>query len=358
MRWVLSLILCHTACGGHTAAVSVPGSGGGRVTTEADTGTGGGAGTPSTAPPQKLLAQMIAGGSGHVCVVRRDSTVQCWPCGNFPVTVAGISNAVAVATGGGGNTCALLSDGTIQCWTVAGNSSSTPTPISGINSASAVAVGAEFGCALLSGGKVECWGRNLEGELGIGFLSTRSLNLVPVSGITNAVAVTAGGYFACALLGDGGVQCWGSGVLGDGSTTQSAVPVKVSSVSTATAVAAASAAYETCALLSDGTVQCWGEYISGVPNLPDGGSLLPVTVSGITNAVDIATNGGLVCAVFRDGTVQCKASNSSGDGAPATISGISNAVAVAEGCSSCALLSDGTVQCWIDTGVPVTVTEN
>jgi alpha-tubulin suppressor-like RCC1 family protein len=51
-----------------------------------------------------------------------------------------------------------------------------------------------------------------------------------VSGITQAIAVAAGGSYACALLGDGSVQCWGDntyGQLGDGTTTQRSQPVPV-----------------------------------------------------------------------------------------------------------------------------------
>jgi alpha-tubulin suppressor-like RCC1 family protein len=84
-------------------------------------------------------------------------------------------------------------------------------------------------CALLADGSIECWGNDYHGQLGDGpTFSTASL--VTVSGITQAIAVAAGGSHACALLRDGSVQCWGDnicGQLGDGTTTQRSRPVPV-----------------------------------------------------------------------------------------------------------------------------------
>ena len=47
---------------------------------------------------------------------------------------------------------------------------------------------------------------------------------------TNAIAVSAGAGYSCAILASGSVRCWGdnkSGELGDGTTTNSSVPVTV-----------------------------------------------------------------------------------------------------------------------------------
>jgi len=91
MRSIALLALCLTACVGKTA--------------QSELGTSGGGG--GTSPPQKFVAKMIAAGEG-TCAVRNDSTVQCWDCGSLPMTVSGITNAIAVAAGSQGNTCAML----------------------------------------------------------------------------------------------------------------------------------------------------------------------------------------------------------------------------------------------------------
>ncbi|MBS1963657.1 MAG: hypothetical protein JST04_15690 [Bdellovibrionales bacterium] len=115
-----------------------------------------------------------------------------------------------------------------------------------------------------------------------------------------------------------------------------------------------------CMRNSDGTVQCSGAGANG--QLGDGNCAdsIPnaVTVSGISTAVDIAaaTMGNSACAVLADGTVQCWGSNGNhqlGDGtttdrcAPVAVSGVTSAVRVAMGAfGACALIADGRVKCW------------
>jgi alpha-tubulin suppressor-like RCC1 family protein len=118
--------------------------------------------------------------------------------------------------------------------------------------ATSITAGLANTCALLSGGRVQCWGQNPFGELGNG-TTTNSYLPVPVSGITNAIAIATGPDHSCALLSGGGVQCWGEntyGELGNGTTTNSSVPGAVSGITSAVAIAAGG--NTTCALLSGG----------------------------------------------------------------------------------------------------------
>jgi hypothetical protein len=68
---------------------------------------------------------------------------------------------------------------------------------------------------------------NSSGQLGDGTTTNRSTP-VSVSGLTGAVAISAGINHTCAVLNDGTAKCWGlnsSGQLGDGTTTNRSTPV-------------------------------------------------------------------------------------------------------------------------------------
>ena len=115
---------------------------------------------------------------------------------------------------------------------------------------------------------------------------------------------------------DVSVACWGDngfGQLGDGTFTDSNIPVTVSGLTNATRVSTGFT--HTCATRSDYTVACWGENGSGQRG--DGtntDSTTPVTVTGLTDAVDIAAGTSHVCAIRGDSTVACWGYNTGAHG--------------------------------------------
>lgn len=269
------------------------------------------------------------------------------------------------------HSCAILSDSTIRCWgdsrsvqTGASRGSSYPgspaVQVGGIGDVASVSAGGFHTCAVLTGGAVECWGENSSGQLGDGTLTNSSIP-VAVEGLPSAVSVSAGGGdlgHTCAVLLGGAVECWGDneqGELGDGTTTTSLVPVAVSGI--ATAVSVSSGLYHSCALLSGGAVKCWGDNNYGqLGNGTNTASSTPVAVEGIAHAVSISGGALHTCAVLSGGAIECWGSNyhgQLGDGtttaraAPVAVSGIANAVNVSSGTfHTCAALSDGKVKCW------------
>lgn len=284
-----------------------------------------------------------------------------------PVVVAGLSDAVAIDAGDA-HTCAVLEDGSIRCWGDNGSgrlgngtttNSTAPVIVSGISNAAGVSAGSTHTCAVLRDGAARCWGLGgFDGQLGNGTTNSSSVP-VAVSGISSAVAISAGRLHSCALLADTSARCWGSnfvGRLGDGTLTQySRTPVTVSGLTNAITISAGS--NHSCAALGDGTARCWGLNISNALGSANGtSSSVPVPVQGLTGAVAITPGGNNTCAVLGDGGVRCWGANNYGQlgngtitdsGAPVAVSGLSGAVAITAGTNySCALHADGAASCW------------
>jgi alpha-tubulin suppressor-like RCC1 family protein len=285
---------------------------------------------------------------------------------------------IAIAVGGQ-HSCAVMSNGGLKCWGSnesgqLGNGtttdSSVPVEVSGLLSGvTAVAASSSHTCALMSSGGVKCWGLNLSGELGTG-TTTDSLLPVDVSGLSSGVtAIAASDYNTCALTSEGGVLCWGHnyfGELGDGTTTDSSVPVNVGGLSHGV-IAIAMGNYYACALLSTGGIKCWGSNSFG--GLGDGTlveSSHPVDVTGLSSgATALALGSNHTCALMNGGGVKCWGDNSDGQVGngmmteagvlkPTDVSGLSGVVtAIAAGGyiesgSTCALILSGGVECWGD----------
>ncbi len=361
-------------------------------------------GTFSDGPPQVLGGSLttITAGAAHTCALLAGGQAQCWGdnslgqlgdastdlFSNIPAAVFGITTATAIAAGGS-HSCALLTGGTVQCWgdnsngqlgnSSTGGFSNSPVPVTGISTATAIAAGGSHSCALLTGGTVQCWGDNSNGQLGNSSTGGFSNSPVPVTGISTATAIATGDAHTCALLTGGTVQCWGdnsNGQLGDGTTTNSSTPVTVTIPPNTIAVTAiAVGGHHSCMLLngviqssgqvSNGQAWCWGLNSGG--QLGDGtntDSPIPVKATG-TPSTAITAGGAHNCVILATPVnlppqnVQCWGSDSSGqlgDGIlPLTdrnkrltyASGIPDATAIAAGGShSCARLPGGTAQCW------------
>ena len=266
------------------------------------------------------------------------------------------------------HTCALRADSSVACWGynayqqlgngVAANAVPTPKSVLGLSNVIAIAAGGNHSCALQADARVACWGDNAYGQLGNGDNQTVD-GVASVVGLSDVTAIAAGFMHTCALRANGSVACWGnnhSGQLGDGSTTDSATPRDVPGLAEVTALATGSD--HTCALRSDGSVACWGSNASGQlgDNSASTSSAVPVAVTGLNNATALAARQTHTCALRADGSVACWGSNINGElgndamtesRSPVTVAGISNAAAIAVGSTfSCALHDDGSADCW------------
>jgi alpha-tubulin suppressor-like RCC1 family protein len=331
-------------------------------------------------------AVSIAVGNGYTCaIISRDGSS------------AGVVDCLGDNTAGELGTGTPLTPGSI-----------TAVQVQSLYGVTAMTAGGRHTCGLLgdkasaSAGSVQCWGDDAYGELGNGSLGPDQCHGVPcsagpvaVQGLSNVVSVAAGTDHTCALLAGGSVACWGDnayGELGNGDPTGPAMcgkspcamsPVTVPNLSGVVAIAAG--AYHSCAVLSDRTVECWGRNDSGELGLglatgpeacPNGTycSTSPMPVSGLTGVVALALGDAHSCALLTDRTVQCwglASAGELGDGdstgpegcnapntpivcstKPVPVTALGDVHRLSAGsASSCAILLNGTVDCWGDNTV-------
>jgi cysteine-rich repeat protein len=346
-------------------------------------------------PPVPLgsgrTASAISAGYLHNCVLLDDGSVKCWGDNRFgglgqgdtltrgddPNEMGDSLPAISLGTGqtalaiaaGDAFTCAILTGHTLKCWGLnysgqteqggelgLGDKESRgdqpgemgdalPFVDLGIGrTVNAISAGTDSACALLDNGSIKCWGVNQFGQLGQGDTQNRgdlpgemgdNLQPVQLGAGHGALAVSVGYGFACALLDDGAVKCWGQntyGQLGLGDTQNrgdlpgemgenlAAVDLGPGNTAKAIAVGFESA----CALLDGGTVKCWGAGSYGQLGLGDSlnrgdlpgemGSNLPVVQLGDSANVRAITSGyGATCALLADARVKCWGFNQYGE---------------------------------------------
>jgi alpha-tubulin suppressor-like RCC1 family protein len=215
-------------------------------------GDGGTVGSDVPVAVRKLskVAAISAGASFSLALLQ-DGTVMAWgenvhgqlgdgrsEGSDIPVAVSGLT-AVREVSAGFRHGLALLWNGTLMAW--GGNEygqlgdgtetqRDTPVAVSDLSGVGAIAAGTSQSLAVVTGGAVDAWGDNEEGQLGDGnhtgpercgapAVFACSKTPVPVSGLREVTAVSAGGH-DLALLADGEVAAWGPnnvGQLGDGS---------------------------------------------------------------------------------------------------------------------------------------------
>lgn len=155
-------------------------------------------------------------------------------------------------------------------------------------------------CGLLSD-NTYCWGNNGYGQLGNG-TTTDSMTPVKVVrqsypggiGSHKITDIASGAYFNCAIIDTGEVYCWGynnKGQLGNGTTTDSSVPVKVIGIDGKVVTQVGTANSTACAITTIGDMYCWGA--DAVGQLGDGGTVGGYATSPILIAgPSIASGGG------------------------------------------------------------------
>jgi alpha-tubulin suppressor-like RCC1 family protein len=192
-----------------------------------------GAGTCSSVPVAvaggHTFTQLDAEVNTTCGVTAGTGRVLCWGAGYgaAPVEV-GAGRAYTQVAVGFDHVCALSGTQAYcrgvntygQLGTGGTNPESAFTPVAGGHAFAQVVAGQQYTCGLTTGGTALCWGRNSEGALGSGPLtSTPRPTPAPVSGGLSFTALSAGQAHACGRATDGRLYCWGNdsfGQVGDG----------------------------------------------------------------------------------------------------------------------------------------------
>jgi alpha-tubulin suppressor-like RCC1 family protein len=259
--------------------------------------------------------------------------------------------------------CAVTAGSAVECWgrTLGSGSkySAAPVQVTGLTSGvTALSIGPDAdcqayssACAVTAAGGVVCWGSNCRGQLGNGSTTDSSVP-VPVTGLTSGVvAVSVGNGSVCAVTAGGGVQCWGAL---ENSGADTSVPVPVPGL--ASGVIAVSADAPSYALTASGDVVQWG-----LTNGQWSSTLVPF--AGFTGGVTaISGDDSIHCAVTAGGGLECWGASNAGElgngsttansPVPVQVTSLTSGVTtVSVGSdSACAITADGAVQCWGDNG--------
>ena len=269
-------------------------------------------------------------------------------------------------------TVALKSNGTVWAWgnnrygqlgDGTTTDRTTPVQVMNLNSIASLSTGDDHTVAVKSDGTVWAWGRNGSGQLGDGSTTSR-ITPVQVTGVSGIIAVAAGQSYTLALKNDGTVWAWGYndyGQLGDGTKTGRTTPVQVKNISDVVAISAGGGRGSSFVLKNDGTVWGWGyNYDGQLGNGTTTDSLVPVQAIGLYNIKAISVSGDYyhVIALKNDGTVWAWGYGQQvllSDGTwtdqsiPRQVGGLDGITALSAGyLHNVALKNDGTVWTWGD----------
>ncbi|CAM9484513.1 unnamed protein product, partial [Ectocarpus fasciculatus] len=261
---------------------------------------------PAVSLGTNRTAVAVSAQGDRTCVLLDSGNVRCWgdaeygalgggdetTTGNGDGTIAdfvdlGVNGTNTVGAIGGGP-CAVFQDGSLKCWGEGfygqngqGTADSIgdeegemgedlPTvPLGEGVLVESISGGRDYQCAVLQDGGLKCWGRAEGGQLGSEDILTvgddpdemdAALPTVDLGSSETAVEVSTASSHTCALLGSGGVKCWGKAFFGN---------LGLEDFRANVALSVAAAGQRTCAILEGGSLKCWGENSGGQLGLED-----------------------------------------------------------------------------------------
>ncbi len=213
----------------------------------------------------------LSAGYYDACVIKPDSTVQCWGRNVDYNPAPSPSGTFTQIDGGGDGSCGVRTDGTVSCWNQYWNFYGAPPA----GTFSRVAVGDRHVCGLRTDGTVTCWGDNSSGQLNA------------PSG--QFLGISSGYNTSCGIRTDGTLACWGY----DGYYSFGLVNPPAGHFSQVTI-----GPWHACAIRADDAgVTCWGMY--GTAQSPAGTFKKIVAGGGPGYDYDYT------CGIRTDDTLAC-----------------------------------------------------
>lgn len=308
----------------------------------------------------------LAVGGIHTCYLTPQSEPVCLGGGEgsrvAATDVSPNSPTMRTVVAGVFHSCGVSGQGTVVCWPArSGDRGSPAAPTEPIALPSGaipvdVVAGSEHSCALASSGAVFCWGNNTHGQLGDGS-TTDSAEPVRVQDLPPAAQISTGWLHTCALARDGTPYCWGAnaaGQLGDGTTRDRLVARPVATDTRFTMLSAGSA--HTCARTPRGSVLCWGSNDKGQLGHDATVSTTPLRVDSSVDFASVVAGGTHTCGLSEDARAWCWGNNTygqlgngttSGGPTPTRVAGDFEFVALESGAAhTCGQLENEQIYCW------------
>ena len=233
----------------------------------------------------------------------------------------------------------------------------TPPYILVDNDWAMVSAGNDHTLAIKTDGTLWAWGSNYGGKLGDGTTTNRNVP-IRVGMATDWSMVSAGSNHTLAIKTDGTLWAWGyneTGQLGDGTTTNRNAPIRIGTATDWSMVSAGS--NHTLAIKTDGTLWAWGYNETG--QLGDGTNIQKNKPAHIGENVDwiiISTGNAHTLAIKADGTLWAWGFNGSGQlgigdlenrNAPTQVGTADDWMSISAGYDhTMALKVDGTLWAW------------
>jgi alpha-tubulin suppressor-like RCC1 family protein len=244
----------HTTCGVSTAGAAycwglgITGELGDGATAES---------RRSTPEPVRggLTFASLSHGNFNSCGITAAGVAYCWGWN--------LEAELGVGSTTGPETCPLSTGYLAPCATV-------PVAVTGDLSFTSLSVGGSHSCGITAAGAAYCWGHNFYGQLGLGStagpdecprsdiaeIAPCSTIPVRVSGGLTFTSLSAGGTRTGGVTTSGSAYCWGSGILGDGSTDIAAHPAPVLVAGGLSFASVSAGTYHTCGITTAHAAYC------------------------------------------------------------------------------------------------------